>query len=312
MYTYPSVSRYTNRYKTETHFSIRGSWFPNRQWDIHFTQTNPTMTPSHTTSPLLRVTAGTDTTTTPHKTIRGFFRETEDDIMDDPPTTNSNNTQNETTPTQPIPKTIGKNGKKQTNIHRPLQAGEATHTKIFQQGYNPLNLSPVPVNSHKSIVPTTPNTLHKRKLHQVTPTIMVPLSTQTTKNYLKVCQAYNVLNGQSKDDTLTIEKLETILVCLKNVGEYHHIDLTGDTPVIPEQKGTTFTGNLDINNEPAPGGRLGNTTNTTASRELFGNTTPSQAPTNPAVAAKDPTRSTAEQTSARSDRQEEQEYTNAM
>jgi hypothetical protein len=92
-------------------------------------------------------------------------------------------------------------------------------------------------------------------------------------------------------------------VCLKNVGEYHHIDLTGDTPVIPEQKGTTFTGNLDIKNEPTPGGRLGNTINTTASRELFGNTTPSQAPTNPAVAAKDPTRSTTEQTSARGDRQ---------
>jgi hypothetical protein len=107
-------------------------------------------------------------------------------------------------------------------------------------------LSPVPVNSHKSIVPTTPNTLHKKKLHQVTPAIMAPLSTKTSKNYLKVCQAYNVLNGQSKDGTLTIEKLETILVCLKNVGEYHHIDLTGDTPVIPEQKGTTFTGNLDI------------------------------------------------------------------
>jgi hypothetical protein len=128
-------------------------------------------------SPPLRVTAGTDTTTTPHKKIRGFFRETEDDIMDDPPTTNSNNTQNETTLTQPIPKTIGNNGKNQTNIHKPLQAGEATHTQILQQGYNPLNLSPVPVNSHKSIVLTTPNTLHKRKLHQVTPTIMAPLST---------------------------------------------------------------------------------------------------------------------------------------
>jgi hypothetical protein len=101
-------------------------------------------------------------------------------------------------------------------------------------------------------------------------------------------------------------------VCLKNVGEYHYIDLTMDTPVIPDQKGTTSTGNLDIKNEPTPGGRLGNTTNTTASRELFGSTTPSQAPTNLAVAAKDPTRSTTEETSARSDRQEEQDYTNAM
>jgi hypothetical protein len=101
-------------------------------------------------------------------------------------------------------------------------------------------------------------------------------------------------------------------VCLRSLGEYPIIDLTTDTPVIPEQKETTITGNLDIKNEPTPGERLGSTTNTTASRELFGNTTPSQAPTNPAVAAKDPTRSTAEQTSARSDRQEEQEYTNAM
>jgi hypothetical protein len=271
------------------------------------------MTTSHTTSPPLRVIAGTDTITTPHKTIRGFFGETEDDIMDDPDTTNSNNTQNETTPTQPIPKTIGKNGKNQINIHRPVQGGEATNTKIFQRGYNQLNLSPVPAFSHKSIVPTTPNTLQKQKLHQVTPTIMAPLSTQTTKNFLKVCKAYNVLKCQSMDGTLTIEKLETILVCMKNVGEYHYIDLTNDTPVIPDQKETTFTGNLDIRNEPTPGGRLGNTANTMASRELFGNTTPSQAPTNPAVAAKDLTiRSTTEQTSARSDRREEQEYTNAM
>jgi hypothetical protein len=141
---------------------------------------------------------------------------------------------------------------------------------------------------------------------------MAPLSTQTTKNYLKVCKAYNILNGQNKDSTLTIVKLETILVCLKNVGENQHIDLTGDTPIFPEQNGTTFTGNRDIKNELTPRGGLGNTTNTTASRELFGNTTPTQAPTNQAVAAKDPTRSTTEQTSARSDIQEEQEYTNAM
>jgi hypothetical protein len=141
---------------------------------------------------------------------------------------------------------------------------------------------------------------------------MAPLSTQTTKNYLKVCKGYNILNGQNKDGTLTIEKLETILVCLKNVGEHQHIDLTGDTPIIPEQNGTTFNGNLDIKNELTPRGGLGNTTNTTASRELFGNTTPAQAPTNQAVAAKDPTRSTMEQTSAQSDRQEEQNYNNAM
>jgi hypothetical protein len=229
--------------------------------------------------------------------------------MDDPPTTNSNNTQNETTPTQPILKTIGKN---QTNIHRPLQAGEATHTQILQQGYNPLYLCPVPVNSHKSIFPTTPNTLHKRKLHQVTPTIMAPLSTQTTKNYLKVCQSYNILNGQNKDGTLTIEKLETILVCLKNVGEHPHIDLTRDTPIFPEQNDTPITGNLDIKNEVTSRGGLGNTTNTTASRDSFGNTTPAPAPTDQAVAAKDPTRSTTEQTSTRSNIQEEQEYTDAM
>jgi hypothetical protein len=75
---------------------------------------------------------------------------------------------------------------------------------------------------------------------------------------------------------------------------------------------TTITGNLDIKNEPIPGGMFSNTTSTTAARELFGNTTPSQAPKNPAVAAKDPTRSTTEQTSAQSNRQEEQEFTNAM
>jgi hypothetical protein len=141
---------------------------------------------------------------------------------------------------------------------------------------------------------------------------MAPLSNQTTNNYLKVCKAYNILNGQSTDGTLTIKKLEMILVCLQNVGEYHCINLTKNTPVIPDQQGTTFTGNLDIRNEPTPKGRSGNTANTTASRELFDNTTPSQAPTNPAVAAKDPTRSTTEQTSARSDRQEEQDYSNAM
>jgi hypothetical protein len=105
------------------------------------------------------------------------------------------------------------NGKSQTNIHRPLQAGEVTHTKVVQQGYNPLKFSLIPVNSHKSIVPTTPNKLHKRKLKQVTPTIMAPLSNQTTKNYLKVCNAYNVLIGQDTDGKLTIANLEMILVC---------------------------------------------------------------------------------------------------
>jgi hypothetical protein len=141
---------------------------------------------------------------------------------------------------------------------------------------------------------------------------MAPLSNQTTKNYLNVCNAYNVLIGQGTDGKLTITKLETILMFLRSLGKYPIIDLTTDTPVIPDQKETTITCNLDIKNEPAPGGMFGNTTSTTASRELFGNTTPSQAPTNPAVAAKDPTRSTMEQTSTRSDRQEEQEYTNAM
>jgi hypothetical protein len=261
-----------------------------------------------TTSPPLRGTAGTAATPTPHKTIRSFFRETEDDIIDDPPTTNSNNTQNENTPTQPIPKTIGNNEKNQTNIHRPLQAGEATHTPILQHGYNPLNVSPVPVNSHKSIGPTTPNTLHKRKLHQVTPTIMAPLSNQTTTNFLKVCNAYNALNGQSTDGKLTIEKLEMILVCLKNVGEYHYIDLTIDTPDIPEQQRQTVTVNREVKNEPTPNQRSG----ATKPRALFGNNNPEQAHTNEAIAAKDPTRSTTEQPSTRSDAQEEQEYADAL
>jgi hypothetical protein len=102
MYTYPSVSQYAN--------------VPNGQWDIHYTQTNPTMTTSHTKSPQLRVIAGPDTTPTPHKAIQGFFRETEDAIMDNPHTTNSNNTQNKTTPTQPIPKTITENEKAKPTI----------------------------------------------------------------------------------------------------------------------------------------------------------------------------------------------------
>jgi hypothetical protein len=102
------------------------------------------------------------------------------------------------------------------------------------------------------MVPTTPNTLHKRKLKQVTPTIMAPLSNQTTRNYLKVCNAYNTLNGQDTDGKLTIANLEMILVCLRSLGEYPLIDLTTDTPVIPDQKKTTITGNLDIKNEPTP------------------------------------------------------------
>jgi hypothetical protein len=268
------------------------------------------MTTSHTKSPQLRVTAGPDTTPTPHKANRGSFKETEDDIMDEPHTPNSNNTQNETTPTQPIPKTITEDEKTQTNNQIPLQAGVATHTKLLQQGYNPLTFSPVPVSSHKSIVPTTPNALHKRKLQQITLTIMEPLPTKTVNNYRKVCDAYNALIGQGTDDKLTIEKLDMILVCLRTLGEYPIIDLTTDTVFTPDQKETTFTGNRDI--KPTPEGLFGNTTRKTASRGLFGNTTPSQESTSPAVAAKDPTRSTAEQTSARSDSQETQEYTKAL
>jgi hypothetical protein len=229
--------------------------------------------------------------------------------MDDPHTTNSNNTQNETTLTQPIPKTITENEKSQTNNQIPLQAGEATHTKLFQQGYNPLTFSPVPVSSHKSIVPATPNGLHKRKLQQITPAIMEPISTKTANNYRRASNAYNTLivHGTGK---LTIEKLDVILVSLRTLGEYPIIDLTTDTVFTPDQKETTFTGNRDI--KPTPEGLFGNTTRTTAPRGLFGNTTPPQAATSPAVAAKDPTRFTAEQTRARSGSQETQEYTDAL
>jgi hypothetical protein len=95
---------------------------------------------------------------------------------------------------------------------------------------------------------------------------------------------------------------------------YENVSSSGTSPPLSFQtkREQKITGNLDIEDEPTPGGRLGNTTNTTASQELFGNTTPSQAPTNPAVAAKDPNRSTTEQTGAWSDRQEEQDYINTM
>jgi hypothetical protein len=86
----------------------------------------------------------------------------------------------------------------------------------------------------------------------------------------------------------------------------------GTPLVIPDQQGTTSTGNLDIKDELTPRGRLGNTTNTTASRNLFGDTNPAQAHTNQAMAAMDPTRSTMKQTSTRSNRQEEQNYNDAM
>jgi hypothetical protein len=94
---------------------------------------------------------------------------------------------------------------------------------------------------------------------------MVPLSNQTTKNYLKVCNAYNAFNGPGTDGTLTIENLETILVCLRSLSEYPLIDPITDTPVILDQKETTLTGNLNIKNEQTPGGMFGNTTSTTAS-----------------------------------------------
>jgi hypothetical protein len=236
----------------------------------------------------------------------------EDDIMDNPHTTNSNNTHNETTPTQPIPKTITENEKIQTNNQIPLQAGEATHTTLLQQGYNPLTFFPVPVSSHKSIVPTTLNALHKRKLQQITSSIMEPLSNKTAKNCLRVCNAYNTLIGQGTDGKLTIEELDVILVCLRTLGEYPIIDITTDTPFTPDQKEATFTGNLDIKRESTPGGLFGNTTRRTTPGGLFGNTTPPQASTSPAVAAKDPTKSTTEQPSARSDSQETQEYNKAL
>jgi hypothetical protein len=128
---------------------------------------------------------------------------------------------------------------------------------------------------------------------------MAPLSTQTNTNLTDVCTAYNVLNSQCMDGTLTIDKLETILMYLKSVGEYPIIDLTTDTTFTPDQKDATITGNLGIKREAILGG-------------LFGTTTPLQAYTSLAVAAKDPTKSTTEQTSARSDRQEEQEFDAAI
>jgi hypothetical protein len=102
---------------------------------------------------------------------------------------------------------------------------------------------------------------------------MEPLSTKTANNYRRVCNAYNALIVQGTDGKITIEKLDMILVCLRTLGEYPIIDLTTDTVFTPDQKETTFTGNLDIKNEPTPGGLFGNTTRKTAPRGLFGNTT---------------------------------------
>jgi hypothetical protein len=177
--------------------------------------------------------------------------------------------------------------------------------KIIPAGIQPTHIFPVPVSSHKSIVPTTPNVFHKRKLQQIKPAIMEPISTKTANNYRRVCNAYNALIVQGTEGKLAI-------VCLRTLGEYPIIDLTTNTVFTPDQKETTFAGNRDIKNEPTPGGLFGNTTRTTAPRGLFGNTTPPQASTSLAVAAKDPTRSTTEQTRARSDSQETQEYTDAL
>jgi hypothetical protein len=125
---------------------------------------------------------------------------------------------------------------------------------------------------------------------------MEPLPTKTANTYRRVCNVYNALIGQGTDGKLTINKLDMILVCFRTLGEFPIIDLTTDIPFTPDQKETTFTGSLDIKNEPTPGGLFGNTTRKTASRGLFGNPTPPQASTSPAVAANDPTRSTTEQT----------------
>jgi hypothetical protein len=57
--------------------------------------------------------------------------------MDNPHTPNSNNTQNKTTPTQPIPKTITENEKTQTNNQIPLQAGVGNSNKIVTAGIQP-------------------------------------------------------------------------------------------------------------------------------------------------------------------------------
>jgi hypothetical protein len=116
--------------------------------------------------------------------------------------------------------------------------------------------------------------------------------------------------GQGTDGKLTIEKLDMILTCFRTLGGFPVINLTTDTAFTPDQTETTLTGNRDIKNEQTPGGMFGNTTSTTASQELFGN--PSQASTNPAVAAQGPTRSTTEQTSARSDSLESQEYNKTL
>jgi hypothetical protein len=213
---------------------------------FHYTKTNPIMTTSHNNSPQLRVTVGPDTTPTTRKKIRGFFRETEDDIMEEPRTTNSNNTQNETTPTQPIPKTIMENEKNPTNIQNPIRPGEATHRQILQQGYNPLTITTVPVSSHNLTVPTTLNALHKRKLQQISSSPLAPFST-----------AYNAINDQCTDGTLTIDKLEMILMCLRNIGEYSVIDLITNTKFTPDQKEATITGNLDIKMEATTTGMFG-------------------------------------------------------
>jgi hypothetical protein len=111
----------------------------------------------------------------------------------------------------------------------------------------------------------------------------------------KVRASYNTINDQCTDGTLTIDKLEMILMCLQGVGEHPIIDLTTDTKFTPDQKEATDTCNLDIWMEAATTGR-------------FGPTSLPHASTSPAVAAKDTTKSTTEPTSARSNSQGEQEY----
>jgi hypothetical protein len=84
---------------------------------------------------------------------------------------------------------------------------------------------------------------------------MEPIFTKTANTYRRVCNAYNALIVQGTDGKLTIEKLDVILVCWRNLGEYPIIDLTTDTVFTP--------GNRDIKHEPTPGGLFGNTTKRT-------------------------------------------------
>ena len=184
-----------------------------------------------------------------HKKPRSFFREIDDDIMDEYET-NSNTTQNETNPAEPVTENIMKTPANlpptSPTQHPPLTAKNLS----MQRNYRQLTFTKVPVSPHNSNSPNKQNAIHKRKLENNTP---VTMSNPTVKRGLaeqridsinkRVCSSFNKIRYDG--NKITVQEVAHLRSCIDiaeaQYTEHEILDLTASKVPNKDQEPSPIT-----------------------------------------------------------------------